>query len=643
MKKVVVSLLILISLAGQSEAAEATQTFEPIVVEALRTDAEISEVPAAVNVVTDKELKIKAKTGNLYDALRNVSGVHSDNGGGMGWPLVMIRGEAASILLNGLNINPYTAGYGIGILNADTDAVERVEILKGAQASTHGSGAMSGVINIITKKGDPNNPYAKVRLGGGSNKAREAAFTLSGGKDRFSWFMNFGYATSDDYMTPRGRIPYTESNKRNFYGRLDYALTDKQNITLETIHSYGKTQIGGEKFYYLKDGVSDVIYEPQTESTGVFLRYAGNFDRVSLDATLGYYKDILNYRYGDSPSDVASFRESKYKAGSNESSILGDLKSRIRVLEDDLLNLHLNYQHKTSDAESSGKDMFAYDSTEHLDSFVAQIESRPIPHILLIAGARYDHYDRDGKTDEELNPNVGLSIFPFASTDYNWTTLWASYSEAFKMPQANYLYMPAAFGGNRNLKPEKARGWEIGVKQRISHWAQFSASYFETDYRDRIAFDLENYTMMNIGKSSAKGYELELQVYPAEWLTLYANYLKMKRTDSNYDTRIYAPTNPDSKWVFGVMVDDFHGIAFAFEGEYFADFKLADGRQHPSEHKVLLNSKLSYNVFENDNFKVEPYLEINNLTDEKVYNAGDTPGIMPGRTIFAGLNFTYKF
>ena len=31
--------------------------------------------------------------------------------------------------------------------------IERVEILKGAQSSLYGADAMSGVINIITKKG----------------------------------------------------------------------------------------------------------------------------------------------------------------------------------------------------------------------------------------------------------------------------------------------------------------------------------------------------------------------------------------------------------------------------------------------------------------------------------------------------------
>ena len=46
---------------------------------------------------------------------------------------------------------------GYDLSSFDMSNIERVEILKGAQSSLYGADAMSGVINIISKKGY-NNP-----------------------------------------------------------------------------------------------------------------------------------------------------------------------------------------------------------------------------------------------------------------------------------------------------------------------------------------------------------------------------------------------------------------------------------------------------------------------------------------------------
>lgn len=327
---------------------------DPIVVEAARTDTDYRKIPAAVDVVTSDVLEVKTKSGNFYDAVKNVVGVHTDHGSGMGWSTIKVRGETPTVLVNGININPYITGSPFSILSADMDAVERIEILKGSQAATQGSGAMSGVINVVMKKGSADDPYMKVRLGGGSDDAMSGSFTLSGGKDKIGWFLNYAQKNRDDYDTPKGKIDYTDSEHKNLYARFDYHLTQQQELSIETIHSEGKYRTGGENYYYINDGANNKIWQNEPDTTGVFIKYNGKFNRIDIKATLGYMKNSLDYTYGDAPYDIVSFEEEKYKAKGDEDYYIANVKALTRIINDDILDLHLNYIHKTTEATFDG-------------------------------------------------------------------------------------------------------------------------------------------------------------------------------------------------------------------------------------------------------------------------------------------------
>ena len=640
-----VVLLVFGSVANVFAGQKATQ-LDSMVVEVTRTDLDYKKIPAAVQVITSNELENKPKTDNFYDAVKNAVGVHTDLGSGMGWATIKVRGETPTVLFNGVNINPYISSYPFNILTAGTGAVERIEILKGSQAATHGSGSMSGVMNVVMKKGSAENQYTKLNLRAGSNETLDGSFSISGGEDKLAWFFNYAQKSADDYDTPEGKISYTDSRYKNLYGRLDYLVSKNHEISLETMYSDGKYRTGGNNYFYINDGSNNKIWQNEPTTTGVFLKYAGDFNRFTLSGTAGYMENSLDYVYGNAPYDVQSFLNADNHCIFDEDSYVADIKSKIDIVKDGILNAHLNYSHKTTKASASSKGPFGYDydSTNHQNSFVGQLESKPLPYVYMVAGARFDGYERDdGDSSDHTSPNVGISIYPFANTSHNWTTIWASYSEAFKIPPANYLYLPPAMGGNKDLKNEESEGWEIGVKQQYSHWALFSLSYFKTDYSNRIVFDLAKFKLNNVGESEAEGFEAQLELYPVENLTLYMNYIDMERIDKKTDDRLYASPNPDSKLVFGVLAEDIYRFNFSFEGAYYIDFKLSDGEAHPTEGKVLLDAKVSYDLYKKNNFEIKPYLTLTNITDETVYCAGDTPGIQPGRCIFAGVGMTYNF
>ena len=86
MRKGILAVFLVLILAVQSFAAEPegnsagktqkkTIKLDDVVVSVIKTEMKIYEVSAAVNVVTDEDIKLTPGADNYYDAIRNVPGV----------------------------------------------------------------------------------------------------------------------------------------------------------------------------------------------------------------------------------------------------------------------------------------------------------------------------------------------------------------------------------------------------------------------------------------------------------------------------------------------------------------------------------------------------------------------------------------
>ena len=124
-----------------------------------RREDTLDEAPGVVAVVTAEDLRATGAH-TLVEALQVVPGVEvvSD---GLGRPRVVIRGVASGatgggsenilILMDGRPIEDPVLG-GATIVNPALPVgnISRIEVLRGAASSLYGSGAVSGVINILT-------------------------------------------------------------------------------------------------------------------------------------------------------------------------------------------------------------------------------------------------------------------------------------------------------------------------------------------------------------------------------------------------------------------------------------------------------------------------------------------------------------
>ncbi len=124
------------------------------------------------------------------------------------------------------------------------DAVEQIEVMKGASASVYGADATGGAINIITRKGTAK-PVTAIRLGTGSWKQHNYALSHSSStKDgKTSFFVAASRDRSGDTKykdkaeDKSVRFKDTSYKEDGVFVRVDHKFNDKQSITFDYSHS----------------------------------------------------------------------------------------------------------------------------------------------------------------------------------------------------------------------------------------------------------------------------------------------------------------------------------------------------------------------------------------------------------------------
>jgi iron complex outermembrane receptor protein/vitamin B12 transporter len=172
---------------------------EAVVVSAAATELPASRTGAPITVIDTQTLEALNKP-DVLEALRLVPGAQIVQTGQRGGTTsLFVRGGNSNfnkILIDGVAANDI--GGGFDFAQVATAGVERIEVLRQSNSVMYGTDALSGVVNIITRRGRTRVPRADVSADGGNFNTRRASAALGGAVKRFDYFSEYAYFNTDN-------------------------------------------------------------------------------------------------------------------------------------------------------------------------------------------------------------------------------------------------------------------------------------------------------------------------------------------------------------------------------------------------------------------------------------------------------------
>ena len=140
-----------------AQSSEAPEEIEEIVITSTRNRRSLEQQPTRVEVLGGEEINEKAnmKPGDIRMMLNESTGIHVQQTSATSFNsnirIQGLNGKYTQLLRDGL---PMYGGFssGLGLLQIAPLDLQQVEVIKGANSTLYGGGAIAGLVNLVTKK-----------------------------------------------------------------------------------------------------------------------------------------------------------------------------------------------------------------------------------------------------------------------------------------------------------------------------------------------------------------------------------------------------------------------------------------------------------------------------------------------------------
>ena len=140
-----------------AQSREASDELEEIVITSTRNRRSFEQQPTRVEVLGGEEINEKAnmKPGDIRMMLNESTGIHVQQTSATSFNsnirIQGLNGKYTQLLRDGL---PMYGGFssGLGLLQIAPLDLQQVEVIKGANSTLYGGGAIAGLVNLVTKK-----------------------------------------------------------------------------------------------------------------------------------------------------------------------------------------------------------------------------------------------------------------------------------------------------------------------------------------------------------------------------------------------------------------------------------------------------------------------------------------------------------
>jgi len=591
-----------------SAAAEPTDaiTLKDAVVTAKQ---ELKQAPG-VSIITAEDIKKRPPANDLSDVIRREPGVNltgnSTSGSRGNNRQIDLRGmgpENTLILIDGRPSSSRNAvRYGWtgdrdtrGETNwVPAEEVERIEILRGPAAARYGSGAMGGVVNIITKRPTEElrgsvTLYAIQPEDDAEGAGQRANFNLSGALNDSLAFRLYGGANktnADDADINAERQVGADTlvagregvRNKDISGLLSWQINPDHSLDLEATYSRQGNIYAGDTMLNGGGAFVNQLYGKETniiQRSSYALTHNGSYDWGSSTASLAYdytRNERLNEGLAGGGEGAPAEGAGVFMSRLRNTRANAEVNLPLEVGAPQVLTLGGEYLYESLNDPGSmraqtwdpgvggvpaipGFDRSQTKTTAHSFALFAEDNIEVGERTIVTPGLRYDdHEEFGGNWSPSLNASHELT---------DELTLKGGIARAYKTPNLyqsnpNYLLYSMGFGcnaaeanaggcyliGNPDLEPETSINKEIGLAFDKGTW-RTSATYFRNDYKNKIVssntaeFRLANGRRVqnweNSGKAVVEGVEGNLFVTLSptlEWNTNFTYMIESKDKDS---------------------------------------------------------------------------------------------------------------
>lgn len=562
---------------AQERATSAGNTIDEIIVTAQKRAENVQDVPIAITALSEATLlRTGADRFETFLALSpgvNFAGVNGNSS-------ISIRGVSTSlytsneqgtieVLFDDMpSLNRYYSRFNSDMRLVD---VERVEVLRGPQGTLFGSGSLGGAIRIINNKPDTTVFAGSLQAGVSTTKGGDGGHDLKGMvnlplvNDRLALRI-VGYSIReggfiDNIVRKETDVNFTRSSGAR--AMLTYTPNDRLSVTASAWQQRDRT--GGDSVAFLnpaeggKYQSGSVDPEDATKGWATLYNLTTDYDfgPVRLLSSSSYVRrssfidrDFTTFwqapNQANFKGDVEDWVTARTKMFNQEVRLTSDHGGPLQwvvggyYLKQDVDVLFRRTIQGLGAAKNYSSDLLSELAVDPSTTEVAgfgEASYRIVPALTLTAGARVFKNtlnfasDRSGFLGGLPTPRRTRSensVTPKFAATYEirpGLNLYAQAAKGYRTGQNNFVSLPDAVTGKMPPEaygPDNLWNYEIGFKSMwFERRLKLNVAAFYIDWKNIQLTRRDGTTTFtdNAGDAFSRGFELELEARPTEWLS----------------------------------------------------------------------------------------------------------------------------
>lgn len=438
---------------AETDASPGAEASDVIVVTTTRTQLSNFDYPGMASALTLETLEALRPI-DLTELLRDLPGVEVAGGPRRTGQTIRLRGfgrENVTLLVDGARQN-FSSGHD-GVLFLDPGLLRRVETVRGGASALYGSGASGGVIAFETLRADdilPEGRNAGARLSAGyrtGNEETRGSAALFGRSGVFDAMAALSLRRSGDIALGSGLdLPADDNTVSGLVSggvdaggglRLETGWLGFRNSAVEPNNGQGVETVASLNPLMDKDVTADTwraraLFDPQTPLLALELSVYRN--EASVDET-----EQVSGRVVGRDLTTTGLRAENRAAFS-----LGAAELALVTGAEWYRDRQVGFDSNTPDNARGGVPTGEAGFTGAWAQLETTLDLGGAGALTLLPGVRFDRFETDtdgapSTADDAVSPRLAASWAPTPSV-----RLFASWSESFRAPSLNELYLSGA-------------------------------------------------------------------------------------------------------------------------------------------------------------------------------------------------------